>query len=122
MNVMKKNILHIIAAIVLLIFCSGSLFSQSTIRVTVKSGPAGTPVEGAGILIGGDLNGMTDASGNFTAVVASGTNTLGATYGGNTLSKTITFESGDNWMNFWFNPPSLPSDYNDNNYQTITIG
>ena len=46
---MKKNILHIIAISALLLVYSMSLFSQSTIRVSVKSGPAGTPIEGAAI-------------------------------------------------------------------------
>ncbi len=38
------------------------------------------------------------------------------------LSKTITVAHGINWMNFWTNPPSLPSDYDGNYYHSVTIG
>jgi uncharacterized protein (TIGR02145 family) len=119
---MKKYILNIIAVTALLFAFSGPLFSQSTIRGIVKSGPSGTPIQGASITIGGDLVGLTDASGNYSFGVSSGTNTLAAVYGGNTISKTITFAPGVNWMNFWFNPPVLPSDFDGNYYTTVIIG
>ncbi len=119
---MKKSILHITAITFLLFAFSGSMFSQSTIRGTVKTGPSGTPVENAPITIGGDLVGLTDAEGNYSFGVATGSNTLGATFNGNTITKPITFVSGENWMNFWFNPPDLPHDYDDNYYQTVIIG
>ena len=119
---MKKYILYIIAAAALLFCNAGPLFSQSTIKGIVKSGPGGTPIEGAAITIGGDLVGLTDATGNYSFGIASGTNTLAATYNGNTISKTITFAPGNNWMNFWFDPPALPSDFDGNYYQTVVIG
>jgi len=119
---MKKNILHIITAIILLIYSSGSLFAQSTIRVTVISGAGGTPVEGAAITLGGDLVGLTDAAGKLILGVPTGANTLAAIYNGETKSKDMTFASGDNWMNFWFDPPNLPSDFDGNYYHTVVIG
>ncbi len=121
-DVMKKIILHIIAATALLFAFSGALFSQSTIRGIVKSGPGGTPVQSAAITIGVDLVGITDTNGNYSFGVASGTNTLEAAYNGDKISKIITFDDGDNWMNFWFDPPALPSDFDGNYYNTVTIG
>ena len=120
MKVMKKNILHIISVSILILTLSGSLLAQSTIRGFVKSGPEGTPVEAA-ITIGGDLNGYS-TGGSYAIGVSSGTHTLAAVYNGNTISKTLTFAPGNNWMNFWFDPPSLPSDFDGNYYHTVNIG
>jgi hypothetical protein len=122
MNVMKRIILHIIVATALIFVYSGLLFPQSSIRGIVKSGLSGTPVENAAITIGGDLVGYTDASGNYSVGVATSTNTLAAIYNGNTISKTLTFAPGVNWMNFWFDAPDLPSDFDGNYYHTIEIG
>jgi uncharacterized protein (TIGR02145 family) len=122
MNVMKRIILHIIAATALIFVYSGLLFPQSSIRGIVKSGPSGMPVENAAITIGGDLVGYTDASGNYSVGVATTTNTLAAAFNGNTISKTLTFAPGVNWMNFWFDAPDLPSDFDGNYYHTVDIG
>ncbi len=121
-DVMKKFILNSITTTALIIAFSATLFSQSTIRGVVKSGWDGTPLQNVPITIGGDLAGLTDATGNYSFGVASGTNTLAATYNGNTITKTITFAPGDNLMNFWFDPPALPSDFDGNYYTTVTIG
>lgn len=118
---MKKYILNIIAIITLLIAFSGSVLSQS-IRGTVKSGSDGTSIPNVPITIGGDLVGMSDLNGNFVISVTAGTNIIGATYNGIKIEKEITFVAGDNWMNFWFDPPSLPSDYDGNYYHTVNIG
>lgn len=123
---MKKFILNIMAITVLLFALSATLFSQSTIYGFVRSGPGGTPIVGATINIKGTPTvAITDDNGNYFIEVASGVPvTLTATYPGYSPSeKTLTPDPGlNNWMNFWFNPPALPSDFDGNYYNTVAIG
>lgn len=122
---MKKNILSATLIISLLFCYSVRLFSQSQIRGVVKLGLEGTPVPGITISISDlGVSTTTNESGEFVIGVPSGAEiTLSATYSGHpALEKTFTPLSGMNWMNFWFDPPALPSDFDGNYYQTVTIG
>jgi uncharacterized protein (TIGR02145 family) len=122
---MKKYILHLILGTAFLLSFSGSLLGQSIIRGFIKSGPEGTPMVGVTLtIIGTSTGAVSDGSGNYYIVVASGSPvTLVATYVGySPIEKTLTPDPGTNWMNFWFNPPDLPSDFDGNYYDTVNIG
>lgn len=122
---MKTVKLHIITITVLFLINSVNISAQSDIRGIVRRESGGTPTEGATITIKGTSNSsVSGADGNYTIGAASGVQiTLVATYSGYiTIEKTITPVPGVNWMNFWFTPPSLPSDYDGNYYDTVRIG
>ena len=122
---MKTIKLHIITIIGLLIVLSGSLSAQSDIRGIVRIGAGGVPAEGSVISIKGTPNSSLSATdGRYTIGSASGLQiTLVAELTGYpSIEKIVTTVPGVNSMNFWFDPPALPSDYDGNYYDTVRIG
>ncbi len=120
MNDMKKNILHIITATTLLLVLPEPLFTQ-TIRGVVRDGVDGTPMIGVNIIMINPARGTTTGlNGEYEFLNIARGSTPTISVGG--LNKTITVAYGTNWMNFWSNPPSLPSDFDGNYYHTVTIG
>ncbi len=128
MNVMKKNILYILAITILISVHSQSINGQVVdIKGSVRNGQEGIPVQNAWIYVQGssplkETYSSSDGSYFLGGVLTGHSYTLvSVTPFGNQTKTIITMPYG-NWMNFWFNPPSLPSDYDNNFYPTVSIG
>ena len=126
MSVMKTIKLHIITIIGLLIVLSDSLSAQSDIRGIVgvrRRRNTGRRLSHKG-LKGTSNTSLSATDGTYTIGSASGLQiTLVAELTGYpSIEKIVTPVPGVNWMNFWFDPPSLPSDYDGNYYDTVRIG
>jgi uncharacterized protein (TIGR02145 family) len=122
---MKTVKLHIITITVLLSILSGNISAQSDILGIVRTGAGGTPTTGVTITVKGTSNNsVSGAAGNYSIGAASGFQiTLVATYAGYPdIEKILTPVPGVNWMNFWFDAPALPSDYDGNYYDTVLFG
>ncbi len=122
---MKKAIRYIILLLLSLIILPASINAQSNITGTVKLGPDGNGFSGVNIIIEGTTYGVVSSTtGDYSIGYSSGSTItlIASAIGYTSIEKTITLEPGVNYMNFWFDPPDLPSDYDDNYYHTVEIG
>ncbi len=123
MNVMKKNILNIIAVSALLVSFSGSLVAQNcTISGYAKDGPNGILMTGVNIQVQDLTTGtITDEFGHYSISVPAGTHTISASmigYAGS--SRTLATQAGITYrVDFW---PNAVTDINGNPYTGIEIG
>ncbi len=118
-EIMKKYLLQILTATVFSFAFSGPLFSQ-TVMGFLRDGATGDPLTGIDILVNGSTTGVsTGPDGSYSITVEADTTiTLSAL----SASRHFYVYPGNNLMNLWINPPSLPSDYDGNYYKTVIIG
>ncbi len=113
---MKTNILNIFLYALLLMSMSEYLSAQYTVRGKVRLGELGLPVVGASVYYDG-FSATTNSDGEyFIYLPVSGSFSLTASYNGTEIvSAPITIVNMQGgWMNFWFDPPDLPSDIDGN--------
>jgi len=117
---MKKIKIYFISILVLLLSMPEAAISQNVIKGTVKGGPNGDPVPGVTVMIlETNISTITNETGEYSIATDTGvyrTVSIGAE------QKNFLTVEGTNWMNFWIDPPDLPSDFDGNYYQTLTIG
>ena len=117
---MKKIHIYIIAILALLFTLPEAAISQNVIKGTVKGGPLGEPIPNIVVTATDPPQSvLTNSAGEYSMLTDTGVY-RSISIGGN--PKTILTVGGTNWMNFWIDPPDLPSDFDGNYYQTIIIG
>ena len=117
---MKKINIYIIAILTLLIALPEAALSQHVIKGTVKAGPLGDPVPNIAVTATNPSQSvLTNSAGEYSMPTDTGVYRT-VSIGG--ISKNFRTVGGTNWMNFWIDPPALPSDFDGNYYQTVVIG
>ncbi len=117
---MKTQTTYFFTTLALLVSFPLSLLSQHVIKGTVKDGPYGEPVPGVVVTI--VETGLWDTTNDYGEYSIPTDTSVYRTVTSGSMEKYFLTVPGTNWMNFWSNPPDLPSDFDNNYYQTVDIG